>query len=80
MAMATLAGCSDARTLSGSCTSDCGVGPSIHPPGFLDPTSPEFHGLELEHRNWDFALCATCHGNDFYGGTAKVSCLTCHPA
>jgi predicted CxxxxCH...CXXCH cytochrome family protein len=78
IAMTTLAGCADERTLSGPCLGDCGV--SIHPPGFLDPDSPAFHGAELERRNWDFALCATCHGSDFSGGTAKVSCLTCHPA
>ena len=59
IAMTTLACCADERTLSGPCLADCAV--SIHPPGFLDPDSPAFHGLELERRNWDFALCATCY-------------------
>jgi len=73
---ALIAGCSDARELSEPCTDDCTAG--VHPAGFPDPASPAFHGRELERRNWDFALCASCHGADFSGGTAKLSCLTCH--
>jgi predicted CxxxxCH...CXXCH cytochrome family protein len=50
----------------------------VHPTGILDPASDDFHGQELARRNWNFAICATCHGEDFRGGRAKVSCLTCH--
>ncbi len=72
-----LASCSDERVLATPCTTDCGT-PRIHPADFLVPTSEAFHGKELLRRNWDFPLCASCHGTDFAGGTAGVSCLTCH--
>lgn len=74
--MALIAGCSDERALSEPCTTDCTAG--VHPAGFPDPASPAFHGRDLARRNWDFTLCASCHGADFSGGTAKVSCLGCH--
>lgn len=54
------------------------TGARIHPAGILDPASDAFHGKELARRNWSFATCARCHGDDFAGGSAKVSCLTCH--
>ncbi len=50
----------------------------LHPGGVLDPSSADFHGLELEQRGWDFALCARCHGDDFAGTPAGPSCTTCH--
>ncbi len=71
-----LASCADERAVSGPCTADCTV--TIHPLGILDPASDAFHGRELARRNWDFPLCATCHGSDFSGGAARVSCLGCH--
>ena len=76
--MMAVAGCSEERVLSSACTTDCA--PTVHPVGILDPTSDAFHGKELARRNWDFALCASCHGSDFSGGAAKVSCLSCHAA
>ena len=69
--------CADERELSTTCAVDC-TPTMIHPAGYLDPSSPDFHGNDLLRRNWDFALCASCHGNDFSGGTTGVSCLTCH--
>jgi predicted CxxxxCH...CXXCH cytochrome family protein len=72
------AGCTDARALSAACTTDCMA--QVHPRGILDPASPDFHVRELERRNWDFPLCAACHGGDFSGGVSRVSCLTCHVA
>ena len=74
--VALTAGCSDERELSEPCMDDCTAG--VHPAGFPDPASPAFHGRDLERRNWDFALCASCHGADFASGKAKVSCLGCH--
>ena len=71
-----VAACADERDLSTTCTTDCTAG--VHPAGFPDPASPAFHGAELARRNWDFALCASCHGADFSGGAAQVSCLGCH--
>ncbi len=55
---------------------DCGG--RIHPRGILDERSDNFHGKELARRDWDFALCASCHGDDFAGGRAGVGCLDCH--
>lgn len=76
MLVAVLASCSDERPLSGPCEGDCAV--RIHAAGVLDPASDAFHGRELARRGWDFALCAGCHGGDFAGGRAQVSCLSCH--
>lgn len=70
------AGCVDQRDPTAACSTDCTAG--VHPAGYPDPASPAFHGRDLERRNWDFALCAGCHGADFSGGKAKVSCLGCH--
>jgi len=50
----------------------------IHDPGLLNPADPHFHGAELAARGWSFALCATCHGEDFSGGTSGAACTTCH--
>lgn len=66
--------CAEEREREDACT-DC---EGIHPSGILDPESADFHGRELERRDWDFALCATCHGEDLDGGTAGVSCTECH--
>ena len=76
MLIALVGACADERVLSGPCTTDCT--PTVHPAGFADPTSDAFHGTDLQRRNWDFAVCASCHGDDFAGGKAKVSCLKCH--
>ncbi|MEJ7601818.1 MAG: CxxxxCH/CxxCH domain-containing protein [Kofleriaceae bacterium] len=51
---------------------------TVHPIGILDSTSESFHGRELARRGWDLGLCASCHGEAFDGGAAKVSCKTCH--
>jgi predicted CxxxxCH...CXXCH cytochrome family protein len=61
--------CAEPRTLSSACT-DCAA--TVHPPGFDHPA-------ELARRNWNFAVCQSCHGQDFAGGKAGVSCLSCHP-
>jgi predicted CxxxxCH...CXXCH cytochrome family protein len=73
MALA-VASCSDERPRD-----DAGpTGVSVHPVGILDPASPNFHVRELQRRDWSFATCAKCHGEDFTGGAAQVSCLSCH--
>jgi predicted CxxxxCH...CXXCH cytochrome family protein len=51
---------------------------SIHAAGILDPSSSDFHGLELRRRDWSFSLCAHCHGDDFTGGASGVTCTSCH--
>lgn len=55
---------------------DCIV--SVHEQGILDRTSDEFHGRLLARYSWDFPLCQGCHGEDFAGGKAGASCLSCH--
>jgi predicted CxxxxCH...CXXCH cytochrome family protein len=72
--LGVLAACSDVRPRPDAGTSVV----TVHPAGILVPESPDFHGKELKNLNWDFATCASCHGSDFSGGSAKVSCLKCH--
>jgi predicted CxxxxCH...CXXCH cytochrome family protein len=50
----------------------------IHPLGILDEDSPNFHGRELARRDYDFGLCAKCHGENLDGGAAGASCTSCH--
>lgn len=68
-----LAACASERELP-----DASPASGVHPSGFLDEASDNFHAKELARRGYDLALCATCHGDDFAGGAAKVSCRTCH--
>jgi predicted CxxxxCH...CXXCH cytochrome family protein len=75
MLMLVVTACANERELSGPCT-ECVV--HVHPPGFQDPSSTSFHGAELERLDWNFALCTSCHGGDFRGGTSGVSCMSCH--
>jgi predicted CxxxxCH...CXXCH cytochrome family protein len=71
VAMAVLmVGCTKARPLEEAA--------SVHTAGVLDPNQPDFHGTLLLKSKFDFALCQQCHGQDFSGGTAHVSCLLCH--
>jgi predicted CxxxxCH...CXXCH cytochrome family protein len=75
--MLGLAACSEERVLTPPCEGyDCVV--SVHERGILDEDSDAFHGKLLAKSDWDFALCASCHGEDFTGGTSGKSCLTCH--
>lgn len=67
--------CSAPRDLGEPCD---GCIASVHPRGILDEDSDDFHGKDLARRDWDFALCATCHGDDFRGGVAESACTTCH--
>jgi len=75
--MLALAGCSEERALSQPCSgADCTV--TIHDTGILDAASDAFHGKLLAKSDWNFPLCASCHGEDFSGGASGVSCITCH--
>jgi len=75
--LVVLVGCDVPREANATCDGPCAV--TVHPEGFLDPGSDAFHGKELARRDWGFAICAGCHGDDFSGGRAQVSCLGCHP-
>lgn len=48
---------------------------STHPTGWADPAQ---HGAALFDQGP--AACRACHGADLAGGTAGVSCATCHAA
>lgn len=74
MGLVIVAACADERVLPDAGTTDV----RVHPAGILDPASAAFHGKELARHDYSFALCASCHGDDFAGGRAKVSCLGCH--
>ncbi len=50
----------------------------VHARGILNPSSPDFHGVLVQQSGWNFGLCAQCHGQDFTGGAAGVSCFQCH--
>ncbi len=50
----------------------------IHPEGWSNKQSVDFHGDYLAANNFDAELCKTCHGADFSGGTTEQSCSECH--
>lgn len=50
----------------------------VHEHGVLDPSSAQFHGVTAAALGWDLRICATCHGDDFAGGTSGASCKSCH--
>ena len=54
----------------------CHNGPSGHPQGFTDPTSSTGHAAVIAAEGNE--SCAACHGADYMGGWAEVSCFTCH--
>jgi predicted CxxxxCH...CXXCH cytochrome family protein len=75
VAMLVLAACSTERSLP-----DAEPVQGVHPDGFANPKKPDvFHGTTMARYRFDLKLCASCHGEDYAGGTAKVSCLVCHP-
>lgn len=51
----------------------------FHESGWMDPADVEhFHGRALRAGGYPFESCAKCHGADFSGGIAQVSCNDCH--
>jgi predicted CxxxxCH...CXXCH cytochrome family protein len=73
LALLALAACANERELA-PCI-DCETS-GVHPTGFI-----ELHGAELASRNWDFALCQSCHGESFAGTNDAPSCrVGCHEA
>lgn len=63
-----------------ACQASTLVNDLVHPTGFLNIASPDFHGTRLRNSGWDFAECEQCHGpvDDPSGGTSGKSCLECH--
>jgi len=52
--------------------------PSVHPDGWGDGESLNFHGRIFWENGWDFYSCQQCHGEDLTGGVVDFSCSTCH--
>ncbi|MCL4512294.1 MAG: CxxxxCH/CxxCH domain-containing protein [Bacteroidetes bacterium] len=51
---------------------------NIHPIGWTQLSSPDFHGTYIKTHNYDLSTCTSCHGTDFKGGISQKSCYTCH--
>ena len=50
----------------------------FHEKGWTDSSSTNFHGSTIRNAAWDMRSCKRCHGAQYDGGTARVSCRTCH--
>ncbi len=50
----------------------------IHPAGWDQPASPDFHGAYLKARSYDTKECQPCHAARLNGGTSNTSCFKCH--
>ncbi len=51
---------------------------AVHPEGWNQESSSDFHGTYLKARNFDTKECQPCHGGPFTGGTSQTSCFRCH--
>jgi len=49
-----------------------------HKQGWVELVSDDFHGNYIKANNWSMERCQTCHGTDYRGGEAGVSCYKCH--
>lgn len=49
-------------------------GGGIHPDGYVDIASDAFHGAALSAAGYPLADCRRCHGDDYHGGSSRVSC------
>lgn len=52
--------------------------PGVHPTGWLDTNSTNFHGKYIASLGWSLTTCKTCHGADYQGGSTGISCRKCH--
>lgn len=50
----------------------------VHPDGFGEVGSDNFHSFKLQATNWALTECQKCHASNYTGGLAGVSCLDCH--
>src|SRR5512143_1622893 len=51
---------------------------AIHPEGWVQSASSEFHGTYVKARGYDTKECQPCHAAPLNGGTSKTSCFKCH--
>jgi predicted CxxxxCH...CXXCH cytochrome family protein len=63
--------CSDLKKELPTATS---AGPDIHGQGWTDTASANFHGKAIQTDGWNIAECKQCHGPQFSGGSANVTC------
>ncbi len=70
-------GCSGVSCHSAPANTYQWVGGGKHPAGYQTPGNNPFHG---DDANKGLASCATsgCHGTNLTGGSAGISCETCH--
>ena len=66
-----LTSCSDLRDNLPTATP---VTLSIHVQGWADTASSNFHGKSLQESGWNLNECRQCHGPNYSGGTASISC------
>lgn len=52
----------------------------LHTSGLMVPGAEDFHAQLIRDNFYDFSDCQECHGDDFAGGSANASCISCHPA
>jgi predicted CxxxxCH...CXXCH cytochrome family protein len=50
-----------------------------HPAGWGAPTAHGARAKAASSPSGGFGYCQSCHGTDYQGGTAGVSCFGCHP-
>jgi len=69
-----IAGCSDLQNEKAPTQTVA----KIHGENFADATSQNSHKVYLREHQWNLQTCKQCHGSSYNGGTANVSCLSCH--
>lgn len=73
-----LQGKGDAKLSCFQCHSDPAKG-VIHPAGWADLGTGQFlHAASVRQNGGSTATCQGCHGANYDGGIAQVSCLQCH--
>jgi hypothetical protein len=63
---------------AGCNTVDCHPSINVHVEGIIDKASDDFHGNFIRQDGWRMMDCQQCHGEDYGGGVASPTCLTCH--
>lgn len=64
-------GCSEKRDIAD-------VKVSTHPEGWVKENAAGEHAEYLAQTGYNLSSCASCHGEDFAGGSSGVSCYSCH--
>ncbi|HWP83182.1 MAG TPA: CxxxxCH/CxxCH domain-containing protein [Bacteroidota bacterium] len=75
MCLVFVAACSELRDDLPSASS---AERKIHPAGWKDTASGEFHGTAVRQAKWEMKSCQSCHGQNYRGGVSGISCTTCH--